>query len=177
MNSTSKHRGHRGSVFVDFTGIVQKMIGFVYHAEGADVILQEREASCSVVSHDLLNEVANVSLMFRMLKNWGPICFSDFISQHSFARTTHQRILIAFPVFLIPCHCSSFLFCIDKPLNTSRPKAAAAQLLHGPWSSLQLHRLSLFLEISYEPEFISLISLMSTLCCICLLVFSPFRIN
>lgn len=35
------------------------MIGFVHYAEGLDVILQEREAYSSVVSHDLLNEVTN----------------------------------------------------------------------------------------------------------------------
>lgn len=60
MNSRSKHRGYSVSVFVEFTGKVQKMTGFVHHAEGSDVILQEREAYCSVVSPDLLNEVANI---------------------------------------------------------------------------------------------------------------------
>lgn len=45
---------------MEFTGKVQKMTGFVHHAEDLDVILQEREAYCSVVSPDLLNEVANI---------------------------------------------------------------------------------------------------------------------
>lgn len=57
MNSRSKHS--RGRVFVEVMGKVQKMTGFVHHAEGFDVILQEREAYSSVVSHDLLNEVTN----------------------------------------------------------------------------------------------------------------------
>lgn len=58
MNSRPKYREHRGRVFVVVTGKVQKMAGFVHHAEGLDVILQEREAYCSVVSWSLLNEVA-----------------------------------------------------------------------------------------------------------------------
>lgn len=37
MNSRPKYREHRGSVFGEVTGKVQKMTGFVHHAEGLDV--------------------------------------------------------------------------------------------------------------------------------------------
>lgn len=114
------------------------------------------------------------SLIFSTLRNLDPICFSGLISQHFFAGRIHQRMRIAFP---LPDSLSllKLVSCIDKTLNTSGPKPPMAQLTLAPLSSPQLKRLRLFLEISYDPEFISLISLVFGVYCTCLLVFSPFH--
>lgn len=44
MNSRSKCRSHRGSVFEEVKSKVQKIMGFVHHAECLDIILRKREA-------------------------------------------------------------------------------------------------------------------------------------